>query len=436
MGEWIDFRELRQKLNFLEIFENYSVRLKVKGKQATGPCPLPQHGGERKKHCFSANLEKGIFQCFSCEAKGNILDFCCLMDGGDPSRGADLRKTALALSKQSGAAADDQRSRPAKKSPAPHPEKISGDKIVINAPLDFALKNLQTDHPYFAEKELNPGTVAKFGLGFCSRGHFGGRIVIPLHSRQGMLVGYAGRTLDETEPKYLFPGTRKHDNLVHEFRKTELLYNFHRISKPHGDLIVVEGFRSVWWLTQEGFGNVVALMGWFMSDEQEKLIRSLRGTAGTLIILMDGDEAGRKARKSILERFKDSIPIIAPELPPDTQPTDFTSDELESLFDPAAQTSRDKLNRSKSEMICSLINSFPCLDGLRITPQTWDAEAFERQSGKFSSGELAVAQFVLGVWNPNTNWQCGRFDLIEAASRLDPMHRQTIIDWFCDPWWP
>ena len=87
-SQWIDFKELRAKLRFAEVLQSYHIQVKVKGDRATGFCPLPchpKHDGKRHSPSFSANLTRGIFQCFGCGAKGNILDFITLLRGGDPN---------------------------------------------------------------------------------------------------------------------------------------------------------------------------------------------------------------------------------------------------------------------------------------------------------------------------------------------------------------
>jgi len=77
---WIDFKALRARLDFAQVMEHYGVEVKRKGTQHTDFCPLPNHNGKRNSPSFSANLKKGIFQCFGCGAKGNVLDFAALME--------------------------------------------------------------------------------------------------------------------------------------------------------------------------------------------------------------------------------------------------------------------------------------------------------------------------------------------------------------------
>src|SRR4051812_23274500 len=100
LNNWEDFRELRRKLHFSEVLQEYGIKLKVKGDRAIGFCPIPshpRHNGKRRSPSFSANLARGILQCFGCGAKGNVLDFAALMSGVDPNDSQALRNVALQL---------------------------------------------------------------------------------------------------------------------------------------------------------------------------------------------------------------------------------------------------------------------------------------------------------------------------------------------------
>src|SRR5947209_14225910 len=96
---WINFKELREKLDFERILRHYKVEVKRKGIQHQGFCPLPNHNGKRNSPSFSANLERGIFQCFGCGAKGNLLEFAAMMENVDPRDGTAFRPLALGLQK-------------------------------------------------------------------------------------------------------------------------------------------------------------------------------------------------------------------------------------------------------------------------------------------------------------------------------------------------
>jgi DNA primase len=268
MKDWLDFKELRRELDFGDVLRHYGVEPKLTGDQHHGFCPLPDHGGRKNSPSFSANLKKGIWQCFGCGEGGNVLDFAVVMERANPKNGADVRKVAAML-----AATLLSEGKASKEESLPSEEK----KVLINAPLGFNLKALDASHSYLSGRGLAKETIDGFELGYCSRGILAKRIAIPIHDSTGNLVGYAGRVVDdslivEENPKYRFPGSRKRDGVLHEFRKSLLLYNAHRVVRPVADLIVVEGFMSVWWITQAGVAQVVATMGASCSDEQARLI--------------------------------------------------------------------------------------------------------------------------------------------------------------------
>ena len=212
---WIDFRELCKSVEFSKVLELYNVELKVRGERATGFCPLPSHQGKRHSPSFSANLARGIWQCFGCSAKGNILDFTARMEGLDLFKGKDVRKAALLLQEKLGlkesplAIGNNRHSKPEVLPPLPK-NKLP---VIVNAPLDFELKNLDAEHPYLLNRGFTPVTIQEFGLGYCNKGMLKERIAIPIHDPAGMLVGYAGRVVDdraisENNPKYKLPAAR------------------------------------------------------------------------------------------------------------------------------------------------------------------------------------------------------------------------------------
>ena len=330
--KWIDFKELRKQLNFTEVLRFYKVETKLKGDQHHGFCPLPSHNGERNSASFSANVEKGIWQCFGCGEKGNLLDFAVLMEGGNPKNGEDLRRVALKLQEHFFGSPE------SKPEPTPKVEKSAESKdSIINAPLDFTLKNLDAEHPYLLKRDFTPETIARFGLGYCSRGMLKGRIAIPLEDNAGKLVGYAGRVVDDTlisdeNPKYRFPGTREHDGLIYEFRKSLFLYNGHHFTSPVNDLVVVEGFTGVWWLDQADINNVVGTMGADCSEEQAGIIVSLVVPNGRVWILTDGDKAGIRCAQTIMAQVAPHRFVRWIKLDEGKQPTNFAPSELKEIL--------------------------------------------------------------------------------------------------------
>lgn len=344
-GTWVDFKELRSKLRFADVLRHYGVSLKVKGDRATGFCPLPghpKHDGKRHSPSFSANLARGIFQCFGCQARGNCLDFAAYMEGVDPSDSAALRTVALKLQDQflSGLASPSPVKtgvRPKTGQPTPSIAAAPDKPRVINAPIDFELKKLDPAHPYLFNRGFTRATIDHFGLGHCARGLMADRIAIPLHDAAGKLIGYAGRLVDDDKisdehPKYRFPGERERDGVIYDFRKSHFLYNGHCLAGPVQDLIVVEGFASVWWLLQCGYENTVALMGSSCSGEQAELIRSIVPDDGHVWILADGDHAGGQCAQSLFTQLAPFRLVRWVKLDDGLQPTDCTPYDLSYLL--------------------------------------------------------------------------------------------------------
>jgi DNA primase len=336
---WIDFKALRANLDFALVLEQYGVAVKRTGKQHHGFCPLPNHNGKRNSPSFSAHLERGIFQCFGCGAKGNVLEFAALMENVDPKDGVALRAVAVKLQErycpELGSDAPAVASSPASK---PKLVKTQPESpTVVNAPLDFELKGLDATHPYLLGRGFKPETIERFGLGYCSRGLLRTRVAIPLHDASGTLIGYGGRVVDDTtinedNPRYRFPGERKRDGKTFEFRKTLFLYNGFRIEAPVDDLAVVEGFTSVWWLDQNRLSNVVCTMGADCSERQAELIVALVKPNGRIWIAPDGDAAGGRHAQTLLRLISPFRLVRWVKMPDGKQPTDLSREQIGDCF--------------------------------------------------------------------------------------------------------
>ena len=151
-------------------------------------------------------------------------------------------------------------------------------------PLTFSLRLRW--HPYLEQRAVDPSTAAWFGIGYyAGSGFLRHRVVFPIHDSEGQLVAYAGRSIDGSEPRYLFPPN---------FRKSQVVFNLPRaVGETARWAIVVEGFFDCLRVHQAGFRNVVALMGVSLSEVQEQLLLE---RFQQLVLMLDGDEAGRRAQ--------------------------------------------------------------------------------------------------------------------------------------------
>src|ERR1019366_10065942 len=130
-SNWVDFKAVKQSVTMEQILGRYGVKLKKSGKELRGKCPIHQGEGT---DTFHANREKNIFHCFSCKARGNVLDFVAAMEK------CSVRDAGLKLQEwfslsvgESGAATKAAASTGGKKTA---PEK----QAPINPPLGFQLR--------------------------------------------------------------------------------------------------------------------------------------------------------------------------------------------------------------------------------------------------------------------------------------------------------
>ena len=145
-------------------------------------------------------------------------------------------------------------------------------------------------------------------------------MVFPIHDERGELVAYAGRTMDGREPRYLFPPG---------FPKSQVVFNLHRAvesaARQGGVAIVVEGFFDCLKVHQAGYGNVVALMGASISDRQSELLDTY---FRELVVMLDGDDAGRRASRVLAARWPAAHMAW---VPAGWQPDQLSSEEIERI---------------------------------------------------------------------------------------------------------
>jgi hypothetical protein len=208
----LSFKDLKQHISIKQVLRHYNLfdTLHLKGKSHRGPCPFCEAADGTP---FSVSLEKNCYQCFSCHASGNILDFVAKWEGVNiREAGQILAKncvkepvphTASQIEEQT-----TEREEPPTKEAgppvrlAPAPAKRSnevgergesdssaqapgamlpeGESLSRNEPLTFALKNIESDHPSVKALGIHEHIIAAFGVGYYSgKGMMGNRIVIP-----------------------------------------------------------------------------------------------------------------------------------------------------------------------------------------------------------------------------------------------------------------
>ncbi|HVS33242.1 MAG TPA: DNA primase [Thermoanaerobaculia bacterium] len=284
--------------------------LKLAGKSYKGLCPFHRE----KTPSFTVDRDKGLFYCFGCGTGGDIFKFLSLTERFTfpeavehvASRvGIELprrRKTSrdtdrddlLELMDDASEAFHQALGFPDNAAARYLKERNVPKDVVTRygfgyAPdsWDYIFTRLARKH---GEKKLERAGLImprKSGSGWYDR--FRNRLMIPIHSDTGALVGFGGRSLDGSDPKYL--NSPESDI----FNKSRLLYNLHRSKDAMRRIdraILVEGYFDAIAIDHAGIPGVVASMGTSLTSGQASLLRRF---TRRVVIAYDGDDAGRNA---------------------------------------------------------------------------------------------------------------------------------------------
>jgi len=350
-GEWVDFKQIKEKVTMEMVLARYGLldKLKRSSKGLRGACPI--HKGSHPNQ-FHVDPKKNRWNCFGgCDMEhleGHVIGFVAAMEG------VGLREAGLKIAEwfglntthpskkenenedRGGESAGEEtpsevmkpKAEVAKESVPPAAESHETDEPE-NKELAFELKKLVVDHPYFKQRGILPKTIAEFGLGFCSRGLMKDRIVFPIHRYDGKLIGYTGRTVLEVtddNPKWLLP-----PNLV----KAKVLFNFHRVAGKFKTVILVEGPLGLVAVYQAGFPNVIPLMGRDILEDETlsyDQLRLITSNFDQAVLLLDGDLDGWEATEKAVNKLADKIFVRTIYLPGNKDPLDLEVKQLESFL--------------------------------------------------------------------------------------------------------
>lgn len=318
----LDFATIKAAVSWPVLLAHYNVKFRESPNVLRGQCPLPTHEQGESKDSFIVTLktEKAEHGCFSCHSTpcvkarngkkgGDAITFVSLM-----------QQSALTVAAQS--LHDlfcNGNGKPAPPPSRKEPEPAPGRNIPLleKYPGFACLKGLVSDHEEIRKRGILPATADFFGAGFFSgKGSMSNRYVIPLHNPAGELVAYIGRGED---PKWKIPAG---------FQVHLELFNIHRV-QGKDTVVVVEGAFDAMKLTQWGY-DAVALVGTSVSEEQAAML-GLR--FDRVVLMLDGDEAGREATdKALVKLASRQLWVKAVHLPDGLDPDMLPKEELHSLL--------------------------------------------------------------------------------------------------------
>jgi DNA primase len=323
---WVDFKAVKHAVSMEMALAYYGVMLRhIHGPCLRGRCPLPSHASRSSAQSLIVDTGKNAWACHSdsCVASrggrtgGNVLDFVAAMEC------CSVRDATLKLQEWFAVTATLATERRIVSAAEGAPAFPHADIPQPNKPLPFTLWGIDLRHPYLAQRRVDLKTAADFGIGFYpGKGLMEGRIIVPIHNEDGILVAYAGRNVAQSEPRYKFPA---------RFRKSLVLFNLHRAIHHGKAVIVVEGFFDCFNVYQAGFPCVVALMGCSLSRQQEVLLQQ---HFHQITLMLDGDNAGRRAGAIIATRLVTKVAVRVVEIPRDSQPDQLGADQIHCLCDP------------------------------------------------------------------------------------------------------
>ena len=319
--------DLLSRVDIVEVVGRH-VQLKKGGANLSGLCPFHAE----KSPSFTVSPSKQFYHCFGCGANGDAIRFLTEYSG------MTFIDAVKDLAQQVGLTVPEEDSSPAEReqAAAQKQRRATLTEVLAKAGEHYRkqLKGSPRAIDYLKGRGLSGEIAAQFALGYASDGwrglasvfahyddpllaesgmvivqdadsgdeaerkrydRFRDRIMFPIRSVQGDVIGFGGRVLDRGEPKYL---NSPETPVFSKGRELYGLFEARSALRLRGYALVVEGYMDVVALAQAGFGNAVATLGTACTaDHVQKLFRF----TDSVVFSFDGDKAGRRAAGRALE---------------------------------------------------------------------------------------------------------------------------------------
>ncbi|MBW9144272.1 DNA primase [Clostridium sp. CM027] len=374
-------RKIKEQNDIVDVISE-RVKLKKAGRNYIGLCPFHNE----KSPSFTVSEEKQIYKCFGCGEAGNVISYIM------KDRNVNFPEAARVLAERANISIEmDNEENNVQKD-------MYKKMYNINvAAARYFYDNLRKDkkaETYFLNRGITEVTMKKFGLGFSfdkwdglllylkRKGYseldllsigliikspknsyydrFRNRIMFPVFDYKGSVIGFGGRVLDDSKPKYLnSPETPL-------FHKGLHLYGLNFVIKNNRSrtIIIVEGYMDCISLHQYGFSNAVASLGTALTINQAKLLKK---HVDKVIISYDADVAGQAATLRGLEILRtEGFDLRVLIVPKDKDPDEYIKNNgkqaFQKLVDDALpliyyriKRAGDGINFSNSEMIIQYV---------------------------------------------------------------------------------
>lgn len=353
--------EILENSDIVAIIGDY-VDLKKSGNSYKGLCPFHNE----KTPSFTVDDRKQLFHCFGCGEGGDVVSFIMHKEG------LSYIDSMKYLAKKAGIKLDDTKSS--------KENKILNRYYDINKDIMmYFYKNLLTDKAgqiYLKNRGFKSNIVNTFMLGFAKNSwddllsyvknkdyllddienlglikksqngkyydKYRNRLIFPIINHYGKVIGFGGRSIDSTMPKYL----NSPESQV--FKKRYNLYGLNIFKKQSNkDIILVEGYMDVIGLNNQGIDQAVASLGTSLTSDQAKLLKRY---AKNVYICYDEDNAGIKATDRAIEilldeGIKPNIISLEKGLDPDDFVKKYGIDAFIKKMDEASDVYNYKYNK-------------------------------------------------------------------------------------------
>lgn len=304
--------EIKSRSDIVKVISDY-IKVQQSGINYKGLCPF--HG--EKTPSFYINTSKQIYKCFGCGEGGDVINFIMKIEN------LEFMDAVKLLAKDCGIEINTNMDEQSKI----RMEKVKKIQDINTEAARYYFSNLIKEknygYEYLRRRGLDDKIIKKFGLGYApkawtnlmeyliSKGYdketlvgcglvtykkdgnkyydrFINRVIFPIFDYRGNVIGFGGRVLDDSLPKYL----NSPDTLA--FNKKYNLYglNFARKNITDRTVILVEGYMDLISLYQYGIRNVCATLGTALTIDQGNLLKRY---VDTVVISYDSDDAGVKA---------------------------------------------------------------------------------------------------------------------------------------------
>ena len=351
-------QRVKEESDIVEWIGRYT-KLEKKGRNYMGLCPFHTE----KTPSFSVQPEKGYYHCFGCGAGGDVIKFLMEKEGLGFIEAVEKLAEDLHIDLKPSfrdTATDKKRER----------------MVAMNREAALYYMEILSRNPYSLDYLKNRGIgqdmILAFGLGFAPAGgdqllghmkgkgygekelfeanllsyneernhyydRFRNRLIFPIIDRKSRVVGFGGRVLDDSMPKYL----NSSDTLL--YKKSRELYGLNRVMKvsDRERILLVEGYMDVISLHAAGIGYAVASLGTSLTREQARIIKRY---GKQVFICYDGDKAGQAATDRAIDV------LLAEDIRPRIVVLEGGKDPDEYIRDYGKIAFEGKLNRGLSSV--------------------------------------------------------------------------------------